>query len=144
MFFCQNLRIETRSLVASSHPCAIVSVLFETYKEPTKLSFSVSLPSQQKKNDQLMLPKASVCGLCIFPVELVLLRFAVDSVIDFFDNSLTSDVFFFWNNPMNPPGYFSLLRSSFQSLFIFSLMELFIFARSRSCCFFQRVGEGVS
>jgi hypothetical protein len=69
-----------------------------------------------------MLPKASVYGLYILPSELVLLRFVVDSLIDFLDGSLFSEVFFFENDPRNPPVYFSLLRSSFWSLFTFSFI----------------------
>lgn len=42
-----------------------------------------------------MLPKARVYGLYILPTELVLLKFVVDSLIDFLDGSLFSEVFFF-------------------------------------------------
>jgi len=89
-------------------------------------------------------PSASVDGLCMLPIELVLLRLAVESLIDYFYESLISLSFFFWKMFPKNPEEVSLLRSSFWSLFILLFSEVDNFAKSRSRCFYCMDGEGVS
>jgi len=75
----------------------------------------VSATSTKQDYRELMLPNASVCGLYMFPDELVLLpREVVDSLIPFRVDSLVSLVLFIFDIMLpKKPDDLSLLRSSF-------------------------------